>query len=269
MKHYCIIQSIVCFFLISITGLSEEYQAYVIDERVTLERCPLESNKPDNIYRELLDPSLLLKVLKASGGLDSSLDFRALAGGDSNGFTISIRFFKQNPILNRKIADILQNYVTSRWKGVSIDGSIALLKASNAPEEVTGRRSSALHDSAPWLALRAMRTLKKRDSVSIWWLRDDGDFLFYDTNIGYWVSFLPSDGKLIALVHALDAQEFQPEKSQIFTEAASIARARVSTGIDGNPESTISYWRELKSVLQKKGITWLTPEELNPGREWH
>jgi hypothetical protein len=260
------ILSILLFFIPQVFGADEEYRASVVEYNAILPRCPLDTNTPAIIYGEIRDPDRLMKILGPVKPLVPALSLRALLGGNNDKFTLSISFLEGHES-KKAIADTIRQYVEYRWRGFSGEGAVALLGAERKPESGPPAQVAALKTAAPWLKYEALQPFKAPHCVSVWWLREEIDFVVRDRDVTYWISFLGPE-KNFALVRALDSKEFHPENQKLFAEAAAVAKTRVELGEDKNPKSPIAYWREMQSVLKEKKVRWFTPEELNPMDEW-
>jgi hypothetical protein len=76
---------------------------------------------------------------------------------------------------------------------------------------------------------------------------------------------------LKAVIYVVDSKEFSKERGSAIRAAAKVAYTRITKeyGKEKFGSNLALYWSELKRILRRQGITWSSPEELNPEVMWY
>lgn len=233
-------------------------------------RRALSSNTPSAVYSELRDPILVKELiqLKISKVIDAPVS--VVCGGNDDQITISVHFLPPIPSDPEGIAQNIVAYARLRWLGLSKDAALELMRLRIHPARPDNAQAGALHRAMPWLPFEKLRPLLPGESVAIFWAVDGTAFVFEDTDISFVILFEKYGGRIEAMTYAVDSREFARGTSAEIAVVAKNAWAEVRLKYgDRRPPSAILFWRELKDILKRRGIAWMSPEDLNPEIDWH
>jgi hypothetical protein len=266
MNHRVLI--LLLFGVIVRHGHAESFD-HAIERTQVIARCPLSSNTPPVIFRELREPALSKALLQCAGKTAVDTAVSVILGGDDSGFTVSIHVINANSLPESAI-DAISMFVHLRWLGISKKSALILLNEAIHPEPPEGERSAALRRDVPWLHYKHLKPIQSTESVSIYWTAEGRLFAFKDEEISFLVEFAKSEKLTLALAYRVDSKEFDPKIQKLMAQTATAAREKVTKtyGKEGQ-RSALLYWRELKNLLREQGINWRSPEELNPEISWH
>ena len=239
-------------------------------ETQVVSRCPLVSNSPSNVYNELRDPRtvnlLLGKITKPP------IPVSVVFGGDDFKFTCVILFLY--PELGH-FDEIMRNvaaFAELRWRGLSRETATEwAVEMAGDGEPVKGadlERKLALKKVAPWLPYNRLRPMGPTGNSSINWAspHTENVFIFRDSDVSFVVYFEETDGRFngIATVYTIDSQEFLERTREDFQTAAREAWNELGAEF-GNAKRRCGpgFWAKIRALLKKKGIEWMSPEELN------
>jgi hypothetical protein len=241
-------------------------------------RVEVSHNQPDVIRRELLDTNTIRVIAESTGLRKDELATIALAPDPVDGqlwlyvTKESDRATKANGVFAKK----LQFYVWGR-----LDGHTRgfLLNALTNRVQLAG-------DADP--DLRAL--LEQRPDLA-GSLLERGESGFYtnqlervfrrvkyclrDGEVAWCFDFCLTPDRTLFNSHGtafnisewrVDAKECDPKFRTIFQEVdAAVSAEMKAEGAFGKPGSARSFWEMKKEKLKARGITWRSPDELNPG----
>ena len=193
-------------------------------------------------------------------------------GGDDFKFTCAIFFLY--PELGH-FDEIMRNvtaFAELRWRGLSKEAATEwVAEMAGDSETVKGadlERKLALKKVAPWLLYNRLRPMRPTGISSINWASPDADnvFIFRDSDVSFVVYFEETDGRFngIVTVYTIDSREFLEPTRADFQAAAREAWAELGAEF-GNDKRRCGpgFWAKIRALLKKKGIEWMSPEELN------
>ncbi len=240
-----------------------------IERTEVVQRRALASNTPALVYRELRDPILIKMLLKGAGGEAADAVISVVLGGDDSGFTVSIHALETTSLPDRAIQAVSE-FARLRWLGVSKEAALKLIGEAVRRVSPRDEQGAALKRATPWLPYERLRPVRAADSLAIFWTEDGRSFVFEDKDVSFVIVFQKQGEAVEALVYCVDSKEFGAQTRASVAEAAKIASSRVRERYGNRrPPSAVLFWRELKQVLHERGVTWLSPEELNPDIDWH
>lgn len=256
-------------FACMIAFCSAERPDQAFERTETVQRRPLTSNTPGLVYRELRDPAVIKSLLKVVGGDAVNAVFSVVFGGDDSGFTVSIHVLETTALLDRAIQAVTL-YAQLRWLGISRESALKLIGETNQKTSPQNELTSALHRAAPWLPYKRLRPILAAESLAIFWTEDGKVFVFKDKEISFVIDFQKRGETFEALLYCVDSKEFEDGTRTTIAECAKNAGLKVDK-LSGSksPRSAVAFWRELKRLLNERGVAWLSPEELNPDYDWH
>lgn len=230
-------------------------------------RVALSNNTPEEIQKELLDEELITLIGRAHEfSTEDFASIKVVAELDRKAITLyqvgtSGKAFKI-------MKDQLGNYFKARNDGHSRDFMLACFTNVTSKNKISDPDVKALvdkhHDvSVSWLTKTGSgTTTNKTGEVSRW-----VEYTLIDGEIAwrYYLSLKPDGSLAYVFDSRCDAKEVDPKyKQQLKEVEESVTAEMKKEGSFGILGSCHRFWELKREKLQKKGVSWRSPSELNP-----
>ena len=223
------------------------------------------SNSSKVLNSEMSNMDLTGHIVNAGREGKQPLGAMAFVADDEGGFSLVVCF---PPVIKDDMHPIVQrllDYVTLRWIGISKNMALKMVSGDFPATKGTAEERAELRTEVPLLSIDQLKPIRYITLAEFPFADEEAGFIFQDTEISLLIRFHPSRATSLAI----DSQEFAPDIGpQIRTAAKDVWQHMREDGTAVQMGHSVLLWELMQKELQRKGINWKSPADLNPLNEW-
>jgi len=253
-------------------------------------RIDLPHNSPDAIRDEVFDDALIRSIGKALGlseeGVSSVRVFKdpEKQNDEWRKYFLDFCWQKNHNAESETLLKALQAYIAARSEGRTKESMQASITNLTPLAEIKDAGIRAIVEKYPLTPASLLQKSKSdnskrtvthgvslgsgKETIETIKLKGMSSYILIDDDICwlYEVDFRADDGTVFSVrSEKHDAKGYDEKYAKVFKQVeAEVKKEMKKEGIKGLGSRPSSWWRK-KEKLEKRGILWRTPSELNPG----